>query len=161
MTNNAKKEMLKDIIRDLHAGGDVETLKKRFAELVHDVSGAEIGAMEQELISEGLPEVEVRRLCDLHLRVFEEALDAQPVPQTVPGHPLHTLAEENKALAAIVAETRQTLARIKDAPGPSILPADKVRLTSLLEDLAQIEKHYLKKENQLFPRLEGKGVSGP
>ncbi len=161
MTINAKKEMLKDIIRDLHADGDVETLKKRFAALVHDVSGAEIGAMEQELISEGLPEGEIRKLCDLHLRVFEEGLDAQAAPQTVPGHPLHTLAEENKALAAIIAETRQALARLKDAPGHAILPADKVRLASLLKDLAQIEKHYLKKENQLFPRLESKGVSGP
>jgi PAS domain S-box-containing protein len=49
----AKKEVLKDIIRDLHRGGDVEVLKKRFADLVHDVSGAEIGAMEQELIAAG------------------------------------------------------------------------------------------------------------
>ena len=158
---STKKEVLKDIIRDLHAGGDVAALKERFATLVHDVSGAEIGAMEQELISEGLPEVEVRKLCDIHVKIFEESLDAQPSPQTLPGHPLHTLVEENKALARIVAEARDVLARIKSGAPPEGRPAATARLASLVADLAGIEKHYLKKENQLFPRLEAKGIGGP
>jgi DUF438 domain-containing protein len=34
----SKKEVLKAIIRDLHRGGDVEALKKRFGPLVRDVS---------------------------------------------------------------------------------------------------------------------------
>jgi len=86
----AKKEVLKDIIRDLHGGGDVEVLKNRFGDLVKDVSGAEIGAMEQELITEGLPESEIRKLCDVHVKVFEESLASQPVPGAGPGHPLRT-----------------------------------------------------------------------
>ncbi|MGZ5487535.1 MAG: DUF438 domain-containing protein, partial [Candidatus Aminicenantales bacterium] len=150
MTNEGKIKILKDIIRDLHAGGDIEILKKHFAALVHDVSGAEIGAMEQQLIDEGLPEEEVRKLCDLHVKVFEESLDAQPAPETVPGHPLHTLAEENKAVARIVAEARDVLDRLRTASGPDSLAGGKERLSELLDDLAQIEKHYLKKENQLF-----------
>jgi len=157
----AKKEVLKDIIRDLHAGGDADALKERFAALVHDVSGAEIGAMEQELISEGLPQEEVRKLCDVHVKVFEDSLDAQPAPQAAPGHPLHTLVEENKALARIVAEARDALARIKNGAAPEGRTAATARLASLFDDLAAIEKHYLKKENQLFPRLEAKGISGP
>jgi len=156
----AKREVLKDIIRDLHGGGDVEALKARFAALVGDVSGAEIGAMEQELIDEGLPEEEVRRLCDLHVKVFEESLDAQPAPHTVAGHPLDTLAEENKALAGIVAETREILDRLEGAP-EAAFAARKERLAGLAGTLSEIEKHYLKKENQLFPRLEDHGVRGP
>jgi DUF438 domain-containing protein len=154
-----KKEVLKDLIRELHAGGDVEALQRRFAALVKDVSGAEIGAMEQELIDEGLPETEVRRLCDLHVKVFESALDTHPVPDPEPGHPLHTLAAENRALLDLVAETRAALdGLIAGGPQASSIRA---RLTPLVGDLAQVEKHYLKKENQLFPRLEAKGVSGP
>ena len=161
MTNDAKREILKNIIRDLHAGGDIDALQKRFAALVHAVSGAEIGAMEQELIDEGLPEEEVRNLCDLHVKVFEGSLDAQPAPQFDPGHPLSTLAEENKALARIVAEAREVLDRLRPVPGPEILASENDRLAELLEELVQIEKHYLKKENQLFPRLEAHGISGP
>lgn len=156
-----KKAALRDIIRDLNAGGDVEALKKRFAALAEDLSGAEIGAMEQELLDEGLPEEKIRKLCDIHLKVFEESLEAQPAPAAVPGHPLHTLAEENKALKGVLAEIHGALAEIKPGPGTEIPPADAARLKDLLDYLSQVEKHYLKKENQLFPRLEGKGITGP
>jgi len=157
----AKKEVLKDIIRDLHRGGDVDALKKRFAGLVRDVSGAEIGAMEQELMAEGLPEEEIRKLCDVHVKVFEESLDAQPAPQAAPGHPLRTLADENRALETLVAETRAVLDHVRNEPGHRDWAAERARLGSLSGSLVLIERHYLKKENQLFPRLEAKGVSGP
>jgi DUF438 domain-containing protein len=156
-----KKEILKDIIRDLHRGGDVEALKKRFAALVHDVSGAEIGAMEQELIAEGLPEEEIRKLCDVHVKVFEESLSAQPVTAAATGHPLRALADENRALEKLVAETRAVLEHVRNEPEHRDWAADRARLAALTGSLAEIEKHYLKKENQLFPRLEEKGVSGP
>jgi DUF438 domain-containing protein len=157
----SRKEVLKDIIRDLHRGGDVEPLKKRFADLVHDVSGSEIGAMEQELISEGLPEEEVKKLCDVHVQVFKEALDEKPAASSVPGHPLHTLAEENRALEKLVAEMRTALSLIPRSAGPADWAGARLKLRSLLDALAQVEKHYLKKENQLFPLLESRGVSGP
>lgn len=161
MKIDAKKEVLKDIIRDLHRGGDVDALKKRFAGLVRDVSGAEIGAMEQELMAEGLPEEEIRKLCDVHVKVFEESLDARPAPQAAPGHPLRTLADENRALERLVAETRAVLDHVRNEPGHRDWAADRSRLASLAGSLALIERHYLKKENQLFPQLESKGVSGP
>jgi hypothetical protein len=157
----AKKEILKDIIRDLHRGGDVEALKKRFGDLVRDVSGGEIGTMEQELIAEGLPEEEIRKLCDVHVRIFEDALACPPAPAVGPGHPLETLADENRALEKVVAEAQEILARLKAEPGHKDRLADRARLASLAASLAEIEKHYLKKENQLFPRLEAKGISGP
>lgn len=161
MTSEGKIKILKDIIRDLHAGGDVDILQKHFASLVSDVSGAELAAMEQQLIDEGLPAEELHKLCDLHVKVFEGSLDARPAPQTVPGHPLHTLAEENIALARIVAEARDVLNRLRTASGPDSQAEGKERLSELLDDLSQIEKHYLKKENQLFPRLEDRGITGP
>ncbi len=156
-----KKEILKDIIRELHRGGDVEELRKRFGTLVRDVSGGEIAAMEQELISEGLPEEEIKKLCDVHVRVFKDSLDEQPAPGYVPGHPLHTLAAENRELEKIVGRTRDLLALLREETGDRAWPAERAKLASLIDTLAQVEKHYLKKENQLFPRLEEKDKSGP
>lgn len=161
MAAGNKIEILKGIIRDLHRGVDVTILKERFARLAGEVSAAEIGEMEQQLIAEGLPPEEVRRLCGLHVEVFESALDQAPAPQMVPGHPLHTLAEENKALSAIVAETCDVLGRLRAASGPEPREAANARLAELVEALGRIERHYLKKENQLFPRLEARGISGP
>ena len=157
----SRKEVLKDIIRDLHRGGDVETLRKRFADLVAGVSGSEIAAMEQELMAEGLPEEDVRKLCDIHVQVFKDALDQNPAPSAVPGHPLHTLAAENRALEKLVAETRAVLSALPASAGAADWGGQKLKLHALLDSLAQLEKHYLKKENQLFPALEAKGISGP
>ena len=156
-----RKEVLKDIIRDLHRGGDVQELRKRFAVLVRDTSGGEIAAMEQELIAEGLPEEEIKKLCDVHVQVFKESLEGQPAAGYIPGHPLHTLAAENRELEKIVARTRDLLALLREQAGDRAWPADRAKLASLIDTLAEVEKHYLKKENQLFPRLEEKGKSGP
>ncbi len=156
-----KIEILKGIIRDLHRGVDVETLQQRFARLAGQVSAGEIGEMEQQLIDEGLPAEEIHKLCDLHVKVFEQSLGPAPAPRQVPGHPLQTLAAENKAVAGIIGQTRETLDRLRGAKGPDRLAAARARLGELVEELGQIERHYLKKENQLFPRLEAKGISGP
>ena len=157
----ARLEILKDIIRELHKGGDLEIQKKRFAELIMDISPAEISEMEQRLIAEGMPEEEIKRLCDVHVQVFKEALEEQPLPPAAPGHPLHTLTEENRALEKILAEFKALLNMI--IPGDGGLTLEKLhdQVLSAIADLSQVDKHYLKKENQLFPVLESKGVSGP
>ena len=160
-TRDARQEVLKDIIRELHDGGNLEEQKRRFAELIKDIRPTEISEMEQKLIEEGLPEAEVKRLCDVHVQVFKESLEGQPLPSAIPGHPLHTLTEENRALEKILAEFRGLLDRIKPEDGGVTLAKLRDEAESALEDLAQVEKHYLKKENQLFPVLESKGVSGP
>jgi DUF438 domain-containing protein len=160
-TRDARQEVLKDIIRELHEGGNLEEQKRRFAELIKDIRPTEISEMEQKLIEEGMPEAEVKRLCDVHVQVFKESLEGQPLPSAIPGHPLHTLTEENRALEKILAELKALLDRIAPDDGGVSLEKFRGEIKSALEDLAQVEKHYLKKENQLFPLLESKGVSGP
>ncbi len=149
---DARLEVLKDIIRDLHRGESLDVLKKRFAALVRDVAPGEIADMEERLIAEGLPESEVKRLCDVHVQVFEEALESQPPLAVEAGHPLQTLAAENRELEKLIVAARASLA------SPAGDPAE---LTRVLDRLAEVEKHYLKKENQLFPLLEARGISGP
>jgi DUF438 domain-containing protein len=155
----ARLETLKDIIRRLHDGGDVEEQKRRFSELIKDISPAEISKMEQTLIDEGLPEEEVKRLCDVHVQVFKESLAGQSPPSAIPGHPLHTLMEENRALEQHLALWNGLLDRA-EARGADwrLLQAEA---SAGLNNLAEVEKHYLRKENQLFPLLEAKSISGP
>jgi DUF438 domain-containing protein len=144
-------ETLKNIIRELHAGKDMETQKKRFQELIKDVAPWEIAQMEQALISEGMPETEIKRLCDVHVKVFQEALEHKTVPGLPTGHPVHTLMLENRAAEAILCEAEAVDDYVKE----------KDKLLSVLDRLAEIDKHFVKKENQLFPILEKKGVTGP
>lgn len=158
---DARQEVLKDIIRELHEGGDPETQKKRFAELIKDISPTEISEMEQKLIEEGMPEDDVKRLCDVHVQVFKESLEGQPLLAAIPGHPLHTLTEENRALQKILTDFKALLERVTPGEGAVRLEKLQDEIKSALDKLGEVEKHYLKKENQLFPLLESKGVSGP
>ena len=83
-------EALKNIIKDLHKGEDIKKLKQRFLSLIRDVAPSEIANMEQRLIDEGMPEEEVKRLCDVHVEVFKESLEDKVVPGLPAGHPVHT-----------------------------------------------------------------------
>jgi len=155
-----RKEALKRIIRELHAGRSAEELQPEFMEKLGDVAASEIAAMEQELIAEGMPEEEIKKLCDLHVRVFEAALDKKPPLTKLPGHPLHTLSAENAALQGLLAEAGELLKSVREGEAAG-WPALKSRLAGVMESLREVEKHYLKKENQLFPFLEARGASGP
>jgi DUF438 domain-containing protein len=153
-----RQEILKKIIRDLHAGVSVRDLQKTFAALIKDVSPEEIADMENALIKEGFPVEEVQRLCEVHAEVFDKSLKKAGKPAKVPGHPIYTFIEENRAARKILKDIKRSLKPLaKGRPS-----ADEARrFGDGLARLREIEKHYRRKENQLFPVLENKGFVGP
>ncbi|MGI5936437.1 MAG: DUF438 domain-containing protein [Oscillospiraceae bacterium] len=150
-----RQKVIKDLIAQLHAGKTVDEVKQQFQEAFEGVSSFEISAAEQALIAEGVPVEEVQRLCDVHAAVFKGSIEEPKVDLTqLPGHPVNTLKEENSALEELI-ETR-----IK--PKLKSLSGDK--LEGLAEDfdlLGEIDIHYLKKENLMFPYLEKYGITAP
>jgi DUF438 domain-containing protein len=68
------KKVLKEIIRQLHAGISPDQIKERFWKLLEGVSPLEIAKIEQEFINDGIPREEIQRLCDVHLAIFREQL---------------------------------------------------------------------------------------
>ncbi|MBM3294671.1 MAG: DUF438 domain-containing protein [Candidatus Aminicenantes bacterium] len=153
-----KQDALKGIIRDLHAGVPAEKLRKTFARLIKNTSPEEIADMENALIEEGFPVEEVQRLCDVHAQVFDKALKKAGKPGKIPGHPIHTFVQENKAAKAILKELKRAAKPLgKGVPRPE----EAERFGEALGRLREIEKHYARKENQLFSALEAKGFTGP
>ncbi|MFX0124265.1 MAG: DUF438 domain-containing protein [Candidatus Hodarchaeota archaeon] len=139
-----RQEMLKALILELHEGGELNKLQKRFNELLGDVDASEIAAMEQALIDEGsLTAEQITKLCDLHVGIFEHSLEQHKRPETLPGHPVHTYMQENQMARNLISEIRQT-------SNPETI-----------RKLQEIEIHYTRLENQLFPRLEDAGFTGP
>lgn len=157
-----KQKILKEVIMELHQGKNVEEVQDRFAQLIEGVSPAEISAMEQSLIDEGLPVEEVQRLCDVHAAVFKGSLaefhrSATPVEVPV-GHPIHTFRQENKALEGLIEEKiTPFLALAKQQKGEET----RAELIQGFEELWEIDKHYSRKENLLFPYLEKHGIVAP
>ncbi len=142
-----RKEQLKELVIDMHKGAELEGLKQRFKDILVDVSSAEIGEMEQSLIDEGILEADqITELCDIHVELFKDMLDEKERPETVPGHPIHTYMEENKIAMDLIQKIRSA--------------ADENKL-ELLKELAKLEIHYTRIENQLFPILENLDISGP
>jgi DUF438 domain-containing protein len=156
-----KQEALKEIIKALHAGEDMNALKRRFSELVKGVEATEIAKMEQALMDEGLPAEEIKRLCDVHVEIFKEALEEQDRPEPPLGHPIHTFMKENRASEKIMSETSMLLGRIGHPPKPEAFTENSQALGCQIERLSEIDTHYSRKENQLFPMLEAHHFTGP
>jgi len=148
-----RKEMIKNILRGLHEGKPLEELKAQFAELAKEADASEIAEVEEMLINEGMPAENIQALCDLHVAVVREALDQQPSPETVPGHPVFTFRAENQVGARFLNGLQDALS----VPGTAGLAAAQQQLQKLVE----FERHYLRKENLLFPFLEKHNFTGP
>ena len=157
-----RQAMLREIIKELHAGKSVEEVKARFAEAVGDVTVAEISAMEHSLMTEeGIPVEEVQRLCSVHTAIFKgsiEQIHRSSKPEEQPGHPVHTFKRENREIERLV-NFRLELHTDKFKKN-----ATEEMIFKLLEDLSlllDLDKHYSRKENLLFPYLEKYGIYGP
>lgn len=115
--NQSKRQKeLKRLIQELHDGKSVDDVKRDFAELIREVGATEIAELEQALIAEGVPQTEIKRLCDVHVAVFRESLDKQARLESVPGHPVHTFRAENAAGAKVLNALRETLEAVKATP---------------------------------------------
>ena len=151
---NDRKKVLKKIIRQLHEGKDPDLLKNEFKDFLEGVTPLEIARVEEELVKEGLPRDDIRRLCDLHLKVFEETLHK---PLNLPEwHPISILLAEHDLL---IGYAKELLAIVKALrAGESV---DYKALHQILEHFRSSESHYLREENILFPLLEKHGITEP
>lgn len=158
MNRQQRLATLKEIISDLHEGGDLDIARRRFAEAVEDVEASEIAEMEEELIRGGLPVSEVQRLCDVHIGAFREALDQHTELDAPAGHPVHTYMAGNRVIEQLADQITAVIRSAGTGPeaGYRLQQAGE-----LLERLSGIENHYQRKENQLFPLLERHNVTGP
>jgi DUF438 domain-containing protein len=161
MDPQQKREVLKRMIKDLHSGGDFQKIKAEFIEFIKDVTPPEIAQMEQELVKEGLPATEVKKLCDVHVSIFEESLDRQEKISVPKGHPVHTFMLENEAAEGIMKQIDDLLHKIGDPPDANVFRSEKEQVRQLVDRLANINIHYVRKENQLFPILEAHGITAP
>jgi DUF438 domain-containing protein len=154
-------ETLKHIIKDLHAGAAADEVRARLKALVGRTDASEIAAMEQQLMAEGMPVHEVRRMCDLHAAVLQELMAEPERPAIPPGHPVDTMQRENEALGRAVAEMRSVMDATGRRPEGAEFDDLRARWQQLCSDLADVDKHYARKENLLFSRLEKYGITGP
>jgi uncharacterized protein len=158
--NNSEHRLntLRTIIEQLHQGAKPEAVKHQLSAIVKQATAGEIAAMEQELIARGMKVEEIMSMCDLHHEVVLDLLAQgdHPLPS---GHPAETLRRENAALTMTIRHVREAM---DQANSPSLLQ-EKTLLTLRqgINELQDIEKHYQRKENLFFSRLEQHAITGP
>jgi PAS domain S-box-containing protein len=153
-----RQKVLKEIIMELHGGKSVEEVRARFQELIKGVSTAEISQMEAALIKEGMPVEEIQRLCDVHAAVFKGSIEEIHHPEQTPGHPVHTFKKENEAIKRLIEDDlRHNIQLFRDSEDES----SRLMLVENINLLWDIDKHYSRKENLVFPYLEKYGITAP
>lgn len=161
MDRKTQMEALRSIILDLHAGEDVDVARERFSKLIENINPQEIVSMEQSLIDDGMDASMLKGLSDVHVKIFKDSLEGQEMPQVSPGHPVHTYMKENRFSEGIIGEITMLLEKIGDPADENVFKESLEDVLALVEKLQMIDLHYLRKENQLFPMLESKGITGP
>lgn len=153
-----RQKVLKELIMELHSGKSVDEVKAKFEKLIEGVSAQEISEMEQSLIMDGMPVQEVQRLCDVHAAVFKGSIEEIHHPEEAPGHPVHTFKRENREIEKLIND------KIKKDLEEFKVNDSRENVLKLIEGLNllwDIDKHYSRKENLLFPFMEKYGITAP
>lgn len=160
--NNSRfrKERLKELILKLHQGESQEEVRQQLTISLSSIPYGEVVEVEQELISEGLPEEEVLKLCDAHSAVLEGRVDLSAQKSIPEGHPVDVMIKENKALKQVAGHVTDELSELNNIKSNE-LPDLILRLKGAFNQLIDVDKHYQRKEYLLFPFLEAIGITGP
>lgn len=162
LINNStnRKKKLKELILKLHEGHSQEEVRQELLESLSQIPYGEVVEVEQELISEGLPEEEVLKLCDAHSAVLQGNVDLSASKQIPDGHPIDVMLHENKALKQLEQDIQKVFTTIAEQP-QNLSKENVMKLRGLFNQLFDVDKHYQRKEYLLFPFLENHGITGP
>ena len=163
LINNRQQriDIMKALIRQLHTGAAEERIRHQLETLLDEADYSDVFLMEVQLIQEGIPAESIQELCDTHTRVLKQHLDLQETPETNPGHPVHTFVQENRELTRTTGQVRVLISKL-DGLGEEADATALVReIQQGLNNLMDVEKHYRRKENLLFPYFEKNDLPGP
>jgi DUF438 domain-containing protein len=155
---NKKIEIVKELLKNIHRGESVEEIKRRFSDILSQISPFEIPIIEQQLVKEGISIDDILKLCDLHVELFREFLKSRELRDVLKGHPIDLLMRENEWIlkqADALALYASALTRSRGfEEAKNILDA----LNVVLQNLRRLRLHYRKIQMLIFPYLERRGI---
>jgi len=153
-----QKQVIKDIILKLHQEGlSFEEAQKKMEQEVGSISSHEIAQVEQSLIDEGMSPDEIKKFCNVHALLFESSLEADLGGEESEAHPVKFFKEENREIEKITALLKELTEKVGEKEPAKF----RDEVSSLIEKLKDVELHYVRKEQLLFPYLERYGFMGP
>lgn len=158
IANRARRvEALKTVVQGTHHGRDPGEVARLLRETIRTTEAAEVLAMEQQLLAEGMSAAELAPRCGEHLGWLRDILVRRPDRPALPdGHPADTFLRETWALRRTIADSRRAAAAIADGDPVAIRRAREAFLP-----LSEVATHFLRKEKLLLPALARHGLDGP
>lgn len=159
--NNSEHRVknLKELILKLHKGESVENTQKELKKALGEIPYGEVVQAEEELINEGSVErEEVLKFCDLHSDALKGNLMSKFSKEIPEGHPVDVMIKENREIEKVIENIRKLYPKENEECNPAEILSEINKQFNLLMD---VEKHYLRKENLVFPFLEKHNITGP
>ena len=150
-----KRELLKEIIIRLSRQEPAEPLVREFKHHYSTVTMEDIVASSGDLEQEGLKVKDYTLLERQLFDLLKEKLPKENIPDLPAGHPIRTFRDENRAILELMGKAENLRSKPETF---DTLTSDWLLLAKTFRD---INKHYLRKENQLFPFLEKYGFTHP
>lgn len=164
LINNSekRKELLKHMILQIHQGEAPDAVREQLIRLMQKIPYGEVVEVEQELISDGvLTDAEVLKFCDLHTQALEGHIDQSMARDIPAGHPVDVFIHENRELQKVIGDCEKLYSYLEKAGSEKEVGDIWLKLRQNFNNLMDVEKHYQRKENLLFPYLEKIGITGP
>ncbi len=152
-----KKQLVKEIIGELHQGLSAQEAEQRIQKEVGSLTSAEIAEIEQSLIDEGVSPEQIKKFCNVHSLIFRSSLHNLVAEEKSPHHPIRLFKQENREIEKMLG----TLKKYLSVKGQHDWKQAKKEAAPMLEKLAHMDTHYVRKEQLLFPFLEKYGFMGP
>jgi uncharacterized protein len=161
--NSNRLTMLKKIFKDLHDGKNVDEVKAHFDAFIGKITIEEISKLGNDFLEEeGIAITEVHRLYAAHMEIFKGAIEEEYQeinrPEDQPGHPVHTFKLENRELDKLVQSKLKIHLELFEQEDST---ENIYKLAEDINLLLDIDKHFSRKENLIFPYLEKYGIYGP
>jgi DUF438 domain-containing protein len=149
---STRVQALLEFVKRVHEGADPDSLREEYADAIETVKPYDVLVIEETLLRDGASTTEVKENIEPILSVFRPALESQEWDPPREGHPVDTMLRENQAIRSHLDAIAGLPEEIENASSPPLSALSE--LQDHLEALEAIDRHFVRKENELFTHLE-------
>lgn len=156
-----RQQQLKQLMMKLHEGSKPEDVRNQLLKLMGEIPYEDVVKVEQDLLSQGMSQQEILQTCDIHAAALRGAVQQPPDTDVPDGHPVHTFLMENDAVKHEIGLIQTLIQDVEALDSSADAAPLLLNIQGHCHALMDIDKHYQRKENLLFPFLEKHGITGP
>ena len=155
---NNSEERVKQLLEfsmGMMEGKKGKDLIDKYQEAIENVTPHDMIAMEDLQLKKGINPAQIKEDIEKIMNVLNPHLEKYEWEKPEEGHPLYYLMQENRELEKLLQKFKNNIKKI-EFDAEAVKEEEIQKLRSLTVQLQEFDKHYVRKENILFPYLEKK-----